>query len=129
MMRRTLLMVWIVSSISGSAMAETGNVENGANVFKRCRACHVVSEPPRHSVGPALNDVIGRRAGGAEGYNYSANIRELGQSGLSWTEENLDRYLENPKSVVPKGKMAFPGLRDAQDRADVISYLKTLAQQ
>ena len=64
----------------------------------------------------------------SEGYNYSDNIRELGQAGLSWSQESLNRYLENPKAVVPRGKMAFPGIGDSQDRADVIDYLKTFTK-
>ena len=112
----------------GTSFAQTASVENGTNVFKKCRACHLVGDRAKNAVGPILNNIIGRRAGGIEGYNYSDNIRELGQGGLSWTEEHLNRYLENPKAVVPRGKMAFPGIADPQDRADVIAYLKTFSK-
>jgi cytochrome c2 len=112
----------------GTSSAQTASVENGANVFKKCRACHLVGDRAKHAVGPILNKIVGRSAGTAEGYNYSDNIRELGQGGLSWTEEHLDRYLKNPKAVVPRGKMAFPGIADPQDRADVIAYLKTFSK-
>ena len=112
----------------GTSLAQTASVENGANVFKKCRACHLVGDRAKNAVGPILNNVIGRRAGGIEGYNYSDNIRELGQGGLSWTDEHLNRYLENPKAVVPRGKMAFQGIADPQDRADVIAYLKTFSK-
>lgn len=105
-----------------------GDAASGADVFKKCRACHLVGDNARHAVGPALNGIVGSKAGSAEGYPYSDNLRELGQSGMLWTEEQLGRYLENPKAVVPKGKMAFPGLADPQDRADLIAYLKTLAK-
>lgn len=111
-----------------SATAHAGDAASGADVFKKCRACHLVGENARHAVGPALNGIVGSKAGGAEGYAYSDNLRELGQAGLVWTEEQLGRYLENPKAVAPKGKMAFPGLADPQDRADLIAYLKTLAK-
>ncbi len=112
----------------GTSSAQTTSVENGANVFKKCRACHLVGDTAKHAVGPMLNNIIGRRAGSAEGYNYSDNIRELGLAGLSWSQESLNRYLENPKAVVPRGKMAFPGIGDSQDRADVIDYLKTFTK-
>ncbi len=112
----------------GTSSAQTASVENGANVFKKCRACHLVGDRAKHAVGPILNKIVGRSAGTAEGYNYSDNIRELGQGGLSWTEEHLDRYLKNPKAVVPRGKMAFPGIANPQDRADVIAYLKTFSK-
>lgn len=101
-----------------AALAQSANVENGADVFKKCRACHLVGDTAKHAVGPALNNVIGRKAGAADGYTYSDNMRELGQSGLVWSENELSRYLENPKAVVLRGKMAFPGIADAQDRAD-----------
>ena len=111
-----------------SALAQSANAENGADVFKKCRACHLVGDTAKHAVGPTLNNVIGRKAGGADGYTYSDNMRELGQGGLIWSETELSRYLENPKAVAPRGKMAFPGIPDAQDRADVISYLKTFSK-
>ena len=112
----------------GPASAQSPSAENGADVFKKCRACHLVGDTAKHAVGPALNNVIGRKAGTADGYTYSDNMRELGQSGLVWSENELSRYLENPKAVAPRGKMAFPGIADAQDRADLIAFLKTLSK-
>mgnify|MGYP003386550380 CR=1 FL=1 len=112
----------------GHASAQSPSAENGADVFKKCRACHLVGDAAKHAVGPALNNVMGRKAGSADGYAYSDNMRELGQGGLVWSEIELSRYLENPKSVVPRGKMAFPGIADARDRADVIAYLKTFSK-
>lgn len=112
---------------TGSA-AQNSSAENGADVFKKCRACHLVGDTAKHAVGPALNNVIGRKAGAAEGYTFSDNMRELGQGGLIWSEAELSRYLENPKAVVPRGKMAFPGIADPQDCADVIAYLKTFSK-
>lgn len=112
----------------GSAAAQSPSTENGADVFKKCRACHLVGDTAKHAVGPALNNVIGRKAGTSEGYTFSDNMRELGEGGLIWSEAELNRYLENPKAVVPRGKMAFPGIADPQDRADVIAYLKTFSK-
>jgi cytochrome c2 len=78
-----------------------------------------------HAQGPALNGVIGRKAGAGETYKlYSDNIKELADKGLVWDDSNLDKYLENPKSVIPQGKMSFVGLKDKTDRDDVIAYLK-----
>ena len=73
-------------------------------------------------VGPSLAGVVGREAGTVEGYNYTpANAN----SGITWTPEKLFQYLENPQRVVPGTKMAFAGLSDGQDRADVIAYLES----
>lgn len=98
----------------------TGDVEAGRRVFARCRSCHVLDEGVNR-VGPSLYGIIGREAGTVEGFRYS----EANQtSGVTWTEQNLFDYLENPREYIPGTIMAFPGLRDAQDRADVIAYIK-----
>ena len=111
-----------------SSEAQTASADNGQSVFRVCRACHLVGENAKHAVGPNLNSIVGRPAGSADGYAYSANLKELGSGGLVWSELNLDRYLENPKAVVPNGKMVFPGSKDTQERADLIAYLKSLAK-
>ncbi len=123
-----LLLLGLGIGLVESPLARAADPAAGVDLFKKCRACHLVGDNARHAVGPALNSIVGRKAGSAEGYVYSDNLRELGQSGLTWTEEQLGRYLENPKAVVPKGKMAFPGIADPEDRADLIAYLKTLSK-
>lgn len=101
----------------------TGNVENGQRIFGQCRTCHVV-EPGVNRVGPSLHGVVGRAAGTVAGYSYStANAN----SGVTWDEQTLFTYLEDPRGFMPGTKMAFVGLRDPQQRADVIAYLKTQA--
>lgn len=98
----------------------TGDAAAGKVVFAQCRSCHV-TEPGVNKTGPSLAGIVGRTAGSVDGYNYSpANAN----SGITWTEEHLYAYLENPQRIVPKTKMIFPGLREAQKRADVIAYLK-----
>jgi cytochrome c len=71
------------------------------------------------------NNLIGAKAGARPGYNYSAAMKDAGEKGLVWTEDNLNKYLENPKGMVAGTKMIYPGLKSEQDRADVIAYLKT----
>jgi cytochrome c2 len=116
--------VLCIVSLSTAARAQ-GNVENGEDVFKKCRACHLVGEGAKDTVGPNLNGVIGRKAGASETYKlYSGNMTELGSKGLAWDDASLDKYLESPKAVAPQGKMAFAGLKEKSDRDDVIAYLK-----
>ncbi len=98
----------------------------GQRVFNQCRACHTVEQGGRNGVGPNLFGVVGRRAASVEGYRYSANMRELAEGGLTWDAETLNRYLANPKDVVPRGSMTFVGLRNPQQLQDVIAYLATL---
>lgn len=107
------------------APAAAGNAENGEDVFKKCRACHLVGDGAKDTVGPNLNGVIGRKAGTSETYKlYSDSMKELGAKGATWDDANLDSYLTNPKVLVPQGKMAFAGLKEKSDRDDVIAYLK-----
>jgi cytochrome c len=98
-----------------------GRPEAGANVFKKCMACHQLGPDARNSVGPVLNDVVGRKAGVFPGYPYSPANKS---SALVWDEQTLTRYLRAPREVVPGTKMAFAGLNKDQDIADVIAHLK-----
>lgn len=98
----------------------TGDPAAGKMVFAACQTCHAV-EAGVNKTGPSLAGIVGRKSGSIEGYKYSpANSA----SGLTWTEEQLYVYLENPQRIVPKTKMIYPGLPQAQKRADVIAYLK-----
>lgn len=97
--------------------------QKGATVFKKCRACHTVDEGGPHRVGPNLWGVIGRPVASAAGYpRYSQPLKNYGGT---WELDRLDAYLENPKAVVPRGIMAFAGLKKPDDRADLITYLNT----
>jgi cytochrome c len=104
-----------------------GNAEAGQRVFNQCRACHVIENNGKNGIGPNLHGVVGRRAASIEGFRYSANMKELGEAGHTWSEEQLRAYLANPKAVVPRGIMSFPGLRNPQQVEDVIAYLKSQA--
>jgi len=118
-----------VSALAGAAAAQEGNAEEGAEVFKKCRACHDVGPAAKNKVGPLLNDIIGRKAGTIEGFAYSDANKAAGAKGLVWTEEVMFKYLENPLTFMPATKMAFAGLKDAQDRKDVIAYLKAAGKK
>jgi cytochrome c len=117
----SLLLTSIV--MSNAAHAQAGNAEVGEDVFKKCRACHAVGAGAENKVGPQLNGIIGRKSGTVEGFNYSDANKEAGAKGLVWTEEELLKYLEAPLTYMPKNKMAFAGLKDEQDRRDVVAYL------
>lgn len=109
--------------LSAAPAAAAGDPEKGAEVFKKCAACHQVGDGAKHRVGPHLNDAIGRVAGTADGFKYSKPMVDAGAKGLVWTPEAIDGYLASPRDAVKGNKMAFPGLKDAGDRADVIAYL------
>jgi len=113
----------VIALTAVPAFAE-GDADKGKKVFNKCKACHMVGEKAKKRVGPPLNNIIGAKAGIQEGFKYSKAMIEAGEGGLVWDEETLSAYLLKPKDVVPKGKMAFPGLKKDSDRENVIVYLK-----
>lgn len=115
----------LAASIGCVVSANAQNVQNGEQVFKKCRICHQVGDNAKNAVGPVLNGIIGRQAGTIEGFRYSPANKS---SGVTWTEENMFKYLENPKAFIPGTIMVFPGLPEEQDRKDVIAYLKSFSK-
>lgn len=91
-------------------------------VFAQCVTCHAV-EPGKNGLGPSLAGVFGAKAGHEPKFAYSTPMRN---SGLTWDEATLDRYLKNPREVVPGTKMAYAGLKDDAKRAELIAWLKTI---
>ena len=118
-----LLLRNLPTLIDGTTLADfTGDPVHGETVFLQCKSCHSL-EPGQNRIGPSQAGLIGREAGSVEGFQYSeANAN----SGITWTPEKLYQYLEDPQRVVPGTKMAFPGLPDGQDRADVIAYMQSV---
>lgn len=103
--------------------AAEGDATKGQKVFTQCQACHTL-QAGQNRIGPSLAGVIGRKAGSAPGFKYSD---AMASANFQWTEDKLMTYLENPKALVPGNKMAFPGLKKPEDRADVIAFLKSTA--
>lgn len=95
----------------------------GQKLFRsQCSICHS-PQPGRNIIGPSLFGVVGRHSGRIQNFHYSqANLR----SNLTWDQGTLDRYLTSPQQIVPGTLMTFPGLKDAEQRANVIAYLATL---
>jgi cytochrome c len=104
---------------SSVALAE-GDAAHGEVVFNKCKACHAVDEA-KNKVGPYLVGVFGRPAGTAEGFKYSQAMKD---SGVTWNEQTIAEYLANPRGYIKGNRMAFAGLKNQQDIADVIAYLK-----
>jgi cytochrome c2 len=117
---------------SGPAVALLGEADaaNGENLFRRCAACHSVDEGGQNRVGPNLFGIVNRPVASAEGFNYSAAMTEYAQGGeVVWDYGHLDAFLAAPRDEVSGTSMAFPGVSDDGDRADVIAYLRSLAAE
>lgn len=99
----------------------TTDAKAGEKVFALCRSCHVLEEGVNR-VGPSLYNIVGRTAGSVSGFNYSDANKN---SGVTWTTDVLFEYLEDPKGFMPGTKMAFPGIKNAQDRANLVAYLES----
>ncbi len=127
-MRRMMIAMAVATAawMPGMASAQSGDAAAGQRVFNQCRACHTNNEGGRNGVGPNLWGIVGRRAASIEGFRYSANMRTLGEGGHTWTNDNLAAYITNPKAVAPQGSMSYPGLRNAEQLANLIAYLNTL---
>ncbi|WP_420139846.1 c-type cytochrome [Sphingomonas sp.] len=119
--RRFLIAGVTLMSAAAASAAPKGDATHGQQLFARCAACHVIGATPGTRMGPNLNGVFGRKAGTLPGYTYSAAMKKFG---LTWDAPTLARFLQAPMKVVPGTKMAFPGLSNAQDQADVVAYLK-----
>lgn len=117
--RFTLPLSLALLLLAGRASADAAR---GADVFdENCAECHSMAQPLKHKKGPGLYGVVGRQAASVEGFKFSDALRA---ANLTWTPENLDAYIRNPKAAVPGGKMKFDGLDDATARQDLIDFLR-----
>lgn len=102
------------------------NVEAGATVFKKCTSCHTAEKGGANKVGPNLYGVIGRGMATHEGFSYSAGMKEFGAS-KSWDYDSLNAFLYAPKATVKGTAMGFAGVKKTDERANLVAYLRTLA--
>jgi cytochrome c len=131
MLKLVSLMAAIGLFVSASAgLAQ--DAEAGKNVFNKCKACHQIGPDAKNKAGPALNGLVGRKAGSAEGFKYGKSILEASEKGLVWTEEELVAYLADPTKFMrsylgdskARSSMSLK-LKKEQDRLDVVAFLKS----
>ena len=105
-----------------AAVAAAGDPARGKTLFLQCRACHsLAAESEPGKIGPTLYGVIGRVAGSVPGFAYSDAVAK---SGITWTPEQLDRWLTRPSDFLPDNRMVFVGIQNPQDRADIIAFIR-----
>lgn len=98
--------------------------EQGRRRFSACAVCHSARVGEAHRVGPNLYDIAGKPAGALDDFVYS---KAMATSGVIWTDENLDAYIENPQLFMRGNRMAYAGEKNPEARAAIIAYLKTLS--
>lgn len=104
----------------------SADVSAGERVARRCASCHSFDAGGRNGTGPALYGVMGRDVGSVEGFRYSGAMLEYAEGGVEWMYQNMYDYLESPGGYVPGTAMSFAGLRDQEDRINIIAYMRSL---
>jgi cytochrome c len=99
----------------------TGDLDNGEAKFAICKSCHTLVAGGPDMTGPNLSGIFGRKVASKPGYNYSDPMKA---QAFTWDTDHLDKWLTDPKTMVPGTKMTFVGFTDPKDRIDVIAYLK-----
>lgn len=116
---------------TGPSIAElmqTADPEAGQSAFRPCQACHTAEEGGANRVGPNLWGIVGRPVASHEGFSYSAAMREFSEDGSTeWDYDHLSEFLKAPRSYIPGTTMAFAGIRNPKQEADLIAYLRTLS--
>ena len=113
-------------ALAAQAFAAEGNPARGQRVFGACAACHSL-QPDQNMTGPSLADVWNRKAGGLESFSrYSPALKS---ANIVWNDKTLDEWINDPQHVVPGNQMTFAGIKNAQQRADLLAFLKDATQK
>jgi len=110
-----------------SPLLASADVAAGANIFKKCAACHTDDKSGANKIGPNLYGVVGRPVASIESFKYSSAMKAFAEGGKSWTYEELNGFLFKPRDHVKGTAMGFAGLPKTEDRANLIGWLRTQA--
>ena len=118
-MKQVVLAAIVLAASTAAASAQ--DVAAGEQSFKKCLPCHSVGEGAKNKVGPELNGIDGRKAGSAEGFNYTEANKN---SGLTWSESVFKEYIKDPRAKIPGTKMVFAGIKNEEEVNNLWAYLK-----
>ncbi len=110
-----------------AVLLASADPKKGEASAKKCGVCHDFTNGGPNKVGPNLWGVVGRDIASHAGYEYDDAMKAFAKEAGTWTYENLNKFVHDPKGTVPGTKMAFAGLKDDAERANVIAYLRTLS--
>ena len=120
-----MMRIWVIALVALAASTGTTMAQDaaaGEQVFRRlCSPCHDIGEEAKIKLGPPLNGIDGRKSGTFEGFNYSAANKN---SGITWSDEAFTKYIRAPMQEMPGTRMAFVGVKNDKDVADLWAYLK-----
>ena len=105
---------------SGAWTAHAQDAAAGEQAFRKCAPCHSIGPDAKNKVGPELNGLNGRHSGSAPNYNYSEANKK---SGITWDKENFEKYIRNPRAMIPGTKMIFPGISNAKEIDNLWAYV------
>jgi len=125
-MTATAMIAIAAATMASSAVLAQGDAARGQRVFNACAPCHSL-RPDQNMTGPSLAQLWHRQAGGLASFpRYSPALKS---SGIIWEDQTLDEWLKGPQQFIPGNEMTFPGLRNAQQRADLLAFLKDATQE
>jgi cytochrome c len=118
--------IWMIVGLAVATLrmapgAHAQDAAAGEQVFHKCMACHRIGPGAKNLVGPELNGLDSRHSGSVAGYSYSDANKK---SGIVWNEETFEKYIQDPRAVVPGTKMMFVGIKDKKEIHDLWAYLK-----
>ena len=105
-------------TFAGAARAQ--DAAAGEQVFKKCAICHAIGEGAKNKVGPELNGLDGRHSGTAPGYSYSEANKK---SGVVWAKDTFEKYINDPRAMIPGTKMIFPGIKNPKEVENLWAYV------
>ncbi|MBK1796267.1 cytochrome c family protein [Devosia sp. WQ 349] len=117
----------VEQAVPVAVLLASASADRGATAVRKCQSCHNFAEGEPNKQGPYLYDIMGGPQAHADGFAYSDIMTQHHNDGLVWSYENMDAFLANPKGYAPGTKMAFAGVKSAEERADIMAYLQTLS--